>query len=108
MLIKKLSIYLYLYLYLYIYIYIYLYLYLSHSLSPLSLSLSHLSPSLSLVLIKKKKGPQSLLQIGGDRGAIEMVNLAVCKDIAKILGASVGHAHLFDAYWNLLFVFKPP
>ena len=54
---------------------------LSLSLSISTLYLSHLSPSLSLILIKKRKGPQSLLQIGGDRGPIETVNLAVGEDV---------------------------
>ena len=61
----------------------------SLSLSLFTLSLSHLSPSLSLsslsfshslVLIQKRKAPQSLLQIGGDRGPIETVDLAVGED----------------------------
>ena len=49
--------------------------------------------------------PQTLLQIGGDRGPIETVNLAVCEDVADILGGAVGHAHQFDANWDLVFVF---
>ena len=55
---------------------------LSLSLSLSTLSLSHLSPSLYFILIKKIKGPQSLLQIGGDRGSIETVNLAVSEDVS--------------------------
>ena len=53
-------------------------------------------------------GPQSLLQIGGDQGPIEAVNLAVGEDVAEIFGAAVCHAHQFDANWDLVFVFKPP
>ena len=80
-------------------------LYLNLSLHYISLSIY---PSLSLVLIQKKNGPQSLIQIGGDRGPIKTVNLAVGEDVTQILGAAVCHAHLYDAYWYLLFVFKPP
>ena len=54
-------------------IYIYLYLSLYHSLYPLYLSIISLLLSLSY-LFKKGKGPQSLLQIGGDWGPIETVN----------------------------------
>ena len=67
---------------------------LPHSLS-LSLYLFiSLSRSLYILLIRKKESPpQSLLQTGGDQGTIRTVNPAVCKDVAKILGASIGHAH---------------
>ena len=54
----------------------------SHSIS-LSIFL-YLLLSISLSLyhrFKKIMGPQSLLQIGGDRGTIKTVNLAVCKDV---------------------------
>ena len=54
-------------------IYLSIYLYLSLS--------QYLSPSLSLVLIKKRKGSQSLLQIVGDGGPIETVDLAVGEDV---------------------------
>ena len=100
---------LYIFIYIYIYIYICIYLFLFHSISPLSLSLS-LSISLCLSLShgsKKITVPQSLLQIGGDRGPIETVNLAVCEGVAENIGADVGHTHLFDANWDLVFVFKP-
>ena len=71
----------------------------------LSLSISLLlSLSLSLSLMDLKiTPPQSLLQIGGERGPIETVNLAVCEDVAEILGADVSHAHRFDTNWNLVF-----
>ena len=48
--------------------------------------------------------PQSLFQIRGDWGPIDTVNLAVCEDVAEILEAAVGHAHLSDANWDLVFV----
>ena len=64
-------------------LYIYIPLSLSHTLSIQSLFLSSLSFSLSLIDTKKEegKGPQSLLQIGGDWGPIETVNLAVDEDV---------------------------
>ena len=83
--------------YIYLSIYLYLSLYLTLSLSPLSLSFSlyiSIYLPLSLLLVDSKKtGPQSLLQIGGYRGPIETVNLAVCKDVTKIIGGAVGHVH---------------
>ena len=56
---------------------------LSLNISLHSLSLSSLFFSLSRIDSKKeRKGPQSLLQIGGDRGPIETVDLAVGEDVS--------------------------
>ena len=66
------------------------------------------STSLSISWIKKRTGPQFLLQIGGDLGPIKTVNIAVCDDVAEILVAAVGRANRFDANWYLVFVFMPP
>ena len=88
-----LSIYLYLSLYIFHSLYLYLYLFLLISLS---------------CGIKKIIVPKSLLEIRGDRGPIKTVNLAVGEDVAEILWAAVGHTHIFDANWGLVFVFKPP
>ena len=64
---------------------LYLSLSISTSLS-LTLSLSLFFSLISLLLslsycFKKIKGPQSLLQIGGDWGPIETVDLAVGEDV---------------------------
>ena len=58
--------------------------------------------------IDRLDGPQFLLQIGGDRGPIEMVNFPVGEDISQILGAAVCHAHGYDANWDIVLVFEPP
>ena len=86
---------------------LYIYLSISLTLSLQSLSISSLSFSLSHV-DKKRKIPQSLLQIGGDQGPIETVNLAVGEDVTQILGADVCHAHRSYANRYLVIVYKPP
>ena len=80
------------------------YIYLSLPFS-LSLTLSTLFLLLSTShWSKKRTGPQSLIQIWGYRGSIVTVNLAVCKDVTKILEVAVGHAHWFDDNWDFVFV----
>ena len=73
-------------LYLYPYLSLYKYLY------TLYISLS-ISPSLSIYLhqsdSKNRTGPQFLLHIGGDRGPIETIDLAVCEYISEIFGADI-------------------
>ena len=45
---------------------------------------------------------QSLPQIGGDRGTIETVNIAVGEDVTQMIGEAVIHAYGSDSYWDIV------
>ena len=87
---------------------LYLYLSIYTSLS-LTISLHSLYISLFTSLSqsdKKNNGPQYLLHIGGDRGPISKIDLAVCEYIAETFGATKCHTDQVDTNGNSVFVFS--
>ena len=52
-------------------------------------------------------GPQYLLRIGGDRGPIETINLAVREYVSEISGVAICHTYRVDTNGKVVFVFYP-